>query len=506
MNYILKYLSFVLFGIIIYLLLKNICKKERFSIGGQITTNCNSKNMYDRIMDVQNHYDSSGSVPAGDNQVHRIPIKEINGKKYQEIVVLTQNVKDFLYYNSSFERNIQNFNINISRLLNRIHVIISNICQHDNMNPYLDYILSGYYDSENNFFPCQDVDNYGCLYIYLDDSSVKIFNNDNDSKTSPLSSESPCDICQFRPSSFVQPLTQEDGRNICDEVFEFVDANKPQAAIALSDLYYYKDQDPSFSFRPFEQPALIHEFAHIILEYGVVKSNSSKRIDFNCIYDHYKDYVDLHVNPNAYGVSGGTCDEIYACYGNCSRWSIRPISCLYKGRELFAMASETWFGVNNTRNNAGEYLDNILNLLNRFPDLYKYLESIYGPPNNLCIKFGNTEFNHYHVCDRIQASQGSIWTDVGDIEPSIISSLSSQLWGYDDGASSCQESCSLKPDGKYYSQTICNCNCERSQAPDWAGFMGVTGATAAIIGAMACAARRKRYTQLDTSQEVHGRP
>ena len=35
MNHILKYLSFVLFGIIIYLLLKNISKEERFSIGMQ---------------------------------------------------------------------------------------------------------------------------------------------------------------------------------------------------------------------------------------------------------------------------------------------------------------------------------------------------------------------------------------------------------------------------------------------------------------------------------------
>ena len=35
MNHILKYLSFVLFGIIIYLLLRNIGKKERFSIGIQ---------------------------------------------------------------------------------------------------------------------------------------------------------------------------------------------------------------------------------------------------------------------------------------------------------------------------------------------------------------------------------------------------------------------------------------------------------------------------------------
>ena len=35
MNNILKYLCFVLFGIIIYLLLRNIGKKERFSISNQ---------------------------------------------------------------------------------------------------------------------------------------------------------------------------------------------------------------------------------------------------------------------------------------------------------------------------------------------------------------------------------------------------------------------------------------------------------------------------------------
>ena len=38
-------------------------------------------------------------------------------------------------------------------------------------------------------------------------------------------------------------------------------------------------------------------------------------------------------------------------------------------------------------------------------------------------------------------------------------------------------------------------------ASDWAGFIGVTGATTVLIGAMACAARahRKRYAELDTS-------
>ena len=47
MNHILKYLCFVLFGIIIYLLLKNICKKERFSIGMQEACDTDSTDCID---------------------------------------------------------------------------------------------------------------------------------------------------------------------------------------------------------------------------------------------------------------------------------------------------------------------------------------------------------------------------------------------------------------------------------------------------------------------------
>ena len=47
MNHILKYLSFVLFGIIIYLLLKNIDKKERFSIGMQEACDTDSTDCID---------------------------------------------------------------------------------------------------------------------------------------------------------------------------------------------------------------------------------------------------------------------------------------------------------------------------------------------------------------------------------------------------------------------------------------------------------------------------
>ena len=516
MNNILKYLCFVLFGIIIYLLIRNRCKKERFSIGGQITTDCNSKNMYDRIMDIQNHYDSSGSESTGDNQVHRIGIKSIDdNKRYQEIVVLTQNVKDFLHYNSSFQWSTEIFNINISRLLNRIRLIISNICLHDNMNPYLDYILSGYYDSDNIFFPCQDVNNYGCLYIYLDDRTVVNFNND--SETSPFRAESGCDICKF--SNLRQSPSTPHGRDYCVDIIDLLDGNKPQGAIALSDLYHYNYQDPSFIFRQYEQPVLLHEFAHIILEIGVVKSNSSKRIDFNCIYDHYKDYVDLQVNSNPYGVSGGTCAEIYACYGNCSKWSGLPNTilgtCLHKGRELFAMASETWFGVNNSHSNAGKYLENILNLFNKFPDLYKYLESIYGPPNNLCVRFGDTELNHYHVCGARQAPQGWLWTDVGDLDPSapISSSSQSLSWGCDGGAAPGRASCSLKAGGKYASQKICNCNCERSQSPqaDFGGLVGGLAGSATVLTFLACAASRHRQHILRQHRPVpiddrYGRP
>ena len=48
----------------------------------------------------------------------------------------------------------------------------------------------------------------------------------------------------------------------------------------------------------------------------------------------------------------------------------------------------------------GKYLENIQLLFERFPDLYIYLESIYGPPNNLCIRFGNTEFNHAEIAEK----------------------------------------------------------------------------------------------------------
>jgi hypothetical protein len=409
-----KYLFLICFGIIIFMLLNDI---DTFNIGSQryITTDCDDDYQVADIID----YWTEGYKTS--NNIHYIDIITFGNKTYKLSVVLTDKVIDFMEYSSDVtSKNDINFARNLCRLLEKIQYVIGEMCK--NLKEiYIQQIATLYIEDgiehlltkNDDVNTLKDIRN---IYIYLDYLSKgnmtqyiwshAIIGQENNYPTD-IKDENICDICAFNYlREFAdRGMTTYNNRDFCeptDMTGLFGGIINPSNVISLSDVYHFDPEAsyPPNNFRPYNSIVLVHEFAHNIMENGIANGEPSKREEFNDIYDIYKNYVDtncLHNNND----DCLSCNDIYACFGNCSTGSNNPELCDYKGSELFAIASETWFSVNLDAENSNVYIDTLQNIENLFPDLYRYLETVYGPPNNLC---ENQILQHYQICQQHQPS------------------------------------------------------------------------------------------------------
>ena len=408
-----KYLFLIFFGIIIFMLLNDI---NTFNIGSQqyITTDCDESDL--RITQNINEiieYWTEGYKTS--NNIHYIDIKTFNDndKTYKLSIVLTDKVISFMEYSSDFTtKNSNNFLSNLCRLLEKLQYVVTEMCK--NLEEiYVQQIATLYIEDgiehlltkNDDVNTLKDIRN---IYIYLDELTI------NDATLNGLQdtiqSENICDICPFKD---LREITLDGNRNFCNaRNIPCLAATQsvPSNINALSDVYHFNPENEySTSFRPYDSIVLVHEFAHNIMENGIANGNRYKRIEFNNIYDIYKEFVDSNDNQciEMYGTSHNcpNCSVIYACSGNCA-----DIFCHFKGMELFAVSSETWFGVNLNTVNSNMYIDTVENIQENFLDLYNYLESVYGPPNNLCQK--STILQHYEICSRNLDNESNSDTDV----------------------------------------------------------------------------------------------
>lgn len=112
-----------------------------------------------------------------------------------------------------------------------------------------------------------------------------------------------------------------------------------------------------------DENIFVHEYAHTILEVGVALGNRSMYDDWQRIHTIYESTL---INK---------CPQTYSC----------------SVRESFALASQVWFDA--TRRPAWDTypgIDSIKAIRNIGTDeephmMYDFLESLYGPPVNLCI-------------------------------------------------------------------------------------------------------------------------
>ena len=364
-----KYLFLICFGIIIFMLLNDI---DTFNIGSHIKnrksyiiTNCKS----DRN-EVENYWTEGYKTS---NNIHYIDIKtsDDNDKTYKLSVVLSSKVVEFMKYSSDFtSKNDINFATNLCRLLKKIQFIVKEMCK--NLDEiYIRNIATISEDSDGiiDFLnPLNtDLNNIRCIYIYYDktisDNAVNYLN----ANPSPLPNvyvqyqESPCNFCPYHNFFGITSAYSGDDRQLCEDTMSFESGERGNLVISLSDVYYFNQIDENLHT---SYSNLVHEFAHDILENGIVNSNYDERAEFNDIYERYVEMINNNNELN--------CSEIYACYGSLSG----------NGRELFAMASETWFGFPAIYNNP--YIDSIDNISSHLSSLYDYLVSVYGLPNPLC--------------------------------------------------------------------------------------------------------------------------
>jgi len=387
---------------------------DTFNISSQqyITTDCDEIEL-SRIQNINEIKEYWKEGYKTSNNIHYIDIKTFNDITYKLSVVLTDKVIDFMEYSSDFTtKNSNNFLSNLCRLLEKIQYVVTEMCK--NLKEI--YVLqiatisistsgittllaerSNQYESENHIFD-DILKDIRCMYIYLDQLTIDdAIQNGLSSNT--IQSESICDICPFKD---LHGLSTPHGRNYCD-IRDMPciggTSSLPSNINALSDVYHFNPENEysTYTFRPYDSIVLVHEFAHNIMENGIANGDRDKRIEFNDIYDEYKSFVDSNDNKQCIKMDGTShncpnCSEIYACYGNCV-----DSSCDFKGRELFAISSETWFGVNLESINSNIFIKTTDNIFTYFPKLYFYLSSIYGPPNNLCQN--STILEHYEICN-----------------------------------------------------------------------------------------------------------
>lgn len=412
-----KYLFLICFGIIIFMLLNHI---DTFNISSQeyITTGCDNINLANlqNINEIKEYWKEGYKTS---NNIHYINIKSFNNITYKLSIVLTDKVVSFMEYSSDFlTKNADNFLSNLCRLLEKLQYIVTQMCK--NLEEiYVQQIatisinittpdtttllIENEYETNHNIYD-NILKNIRCIYIYLDKYTVDDANEyymGQYINPIDISFESLCDVCPF---TYLKDHLTEDGRNFCSiRDISCLGGSRllPSNINALSDIYHF---DPEYgysnTYRPYNSIVFVHEFAHNIMENGIANGNRSKRLEFNSIYDNYKSFIDSHdtrmcmKSDKTISTCPG-CNDIYACSGNCAFYGNDNI-CNFKGRELFAISSETWFGVNLTAGNTNIYINTTDNIFTNFPDLYYYLNSVYGPPNNLCQN--STILQHYEIC------------------------------------------------------------------------------------------------------------
>ena len=411
------YLLFICFGILIYFLSNNV---DTFSINGQqyITSRCEDDTATleaDIIAYWTSGYQSN-------DYIHYIDIKTFNTKTYKLSIVLTQKVVDFMQFSSDLllaNKNMDNFRLNLTRLLDKLQYIISSMCA-DLSEIHIQQIATLYIDSNgtSDLLGIGNVDtilkDIRNIYIYFDTfttdnaisyKSTQLTDINNYPEDADIQSENACDICTFDYLRHMMSI-DDNTRGYCDtsEMSCFFGGYTiPSTVIALSDVYHFNPEYPYLqnTFRQFDSMILVHEFSHNIMENGIANGEPTKRLEFNDVYDNYKLHVDtIKASRRSTRPPDNTpsCDEIYACFGNCTNTpqSLFNIDgCGYRGRELFAIASETWFGMNLEAGIANKYIDTIENIQTNFPDLYTYLFSIYGSPTDLCT---DPILQHYQIC------------------------------------------------------------------------------------------------------------
>ena len=409
-----KYLFLICFGIIIFMLLNHI---DTFNISSQqyITTGCDNINLanLENINEIKEYWKEGYKTS---NNIHYINIKSFNNITYKLSVVLTNKVVSFMEYSSDFlTKNADNFLSNLCRLLEKLQYVVTQMCK--NLEEiYVQQIatisinattpdtttllIENEYETNHHIYD-NILKNIRCIYIYFDEYTVidaNIYHREHyGTIIDDISFESLCDICPFTD---LRDDSTEDGRNLCSiQEISCLGGSRllPSNINALSDIYHFDPEyDYSTAYRPYNSIVFVHEFSHNIMENGIANGNESKRLEFNSIYNNYKSFIDSH-DTRMCMKSDGTCqdcDHIYACSGNCAFYYNNI--CNFKGRELFAISSETWFGVNLTAGNTNIYINTTDNIFNNFPDLYYYLKSVYGPPNNLCQN--STILQHYEIC------------------------------------------------------------------------------------------------------------
>ena len=127
-----------------------------------------------------------------------------------------------------------------------------------------------------------------------------------------------------------------------------------------------------------EESILVHEFAHTILETAIIESHPEWYEEFLRISELYNEIIEgwnTSEDPNK-----TVCPQSYTC----------------DSRELFAIATQTWFYVM-ARDDVNRYImtiDELKKIRRGTLSLYSFMEKVYGQPNNLC-----REIKKYPKCE-----------------------------------------------------------------------------------------------------------